>query len=133
MKIIKILVLFIMLFLFSIKTYALENGKALYLKAGISYLISFDEKITDLKYDNRIINIENISSIFSNNRQIIIKPVTNADSKLVVTTGVEIYTFNIVKESDNPVIIELDNPPEYTNSSNGLDFDIDPPPELKKK
>ena len=133
MKMIRIFLLLLVFLLISTNAQALENSKNLYLKAGSSYLILFDDRITGCEYDNKIISIENLSSILSNNQQIIVKPLKVVDSKLVVITSAGEYIFNITKESDNPLIIELENPPGYTNKSVNPDFEIDSPPELKKK
>jgi len=112
-----------------------ENQK-LYLRAGNSYLLEFNEKVEDYTVNNQnSLKVEPLNSIFTDRQTILIKPLNQTDTTLTVKTGAGLYSFDVLINKINPQSgtitavesLSIDTPPEYDKTN---DFIIDKPPML---
>ena len=139
----KIIILLLLIFLSMPKAgFAGENiNKNLYLRTGYSYLLRFNGKITDFSLGNTdTINIKLLSKTSENKDEIILKPVKNCDTNLLIWTGGGLYNFLIsVNEKNSPFPLiqnfteldELDIPPYLPEKSDYTDdIELDKPPVL---
>lgn len=108
-----------------------QIDKTLYLKANVSHLLTFDEKIIRYKFDNNdSCQAEILQSIFNSGHEMLIKPVKKLDNKLTLWTKSKVYIFNIKLLQDKPEDSKSCVLPE--DNYGMADFDLDIPPEIKK-
>ena len=99
-------------------------------------ILSSNEKMTDIKIENnQIINIHYLTTILNEKDTIFINPINIGETSFSLIKANEKYTFNVKVDEDETFInniegfeiVSLDTPPQI------LDFEIDPPPVLKKE
>lgn len=109
---------------------------ALQANAFEDLILSSNEKMTDIKIENnQIINIHYLTTILNEKDTIFINPINIGETSFSLIKANEKYTFNIKVDEDETFInniegfeiVSLDTPPQI------LDFEIDPPPVLKKE
>jgi hypothetical protein len=130
------------IFLFSNSCFALDTiNKDLSVRTGYLYLLSFDEKVLNYKSGNdEAVTLELLSNIFNDRHELIIKPVKELNTNLIVWTQNAVYNFNLsidnnpAPKSPNLVHInnleglELDKPPHMQDLNTVFDTELDKPP-----
>jgi len=131
-----------------------EINKKLELKRNYSHLLSFDEKIVRYRAaDKDAFQIEILPDIFNDRHEMLIKPLQEVNTNLLVWTQTNIYNFDIKAEHKRGLTkffsfnnnkqklskelssllgdFELDLPPSLPQKQNINEFELDLPPELK--
>lgn len=129
-----------------------QISKELYIKQGHLYLLGFDEKVIHYKIgDESSIKVELLSNIYKNRHELIIKPIKELNTNLLIWTKSNVYNFNVntlkrnspnSKKINNSYSqlqefkaknivdgVEIDSPPSLPQHSiDDYDFEIDTPP-----
>ncbi|MDD3149692.1 MAG: hypothetical protein PHV68_02565 [Candidatus Gastranaerophilales bacterium] len=143
----KFLILFL-IFVNSNLSAQADINKNISLNTGYSYVLVFEHQILDYRLGNeKFLQAELLASIFSDKTQLVLKPIEDADTNLLVWTQNGIYNFNInIKSTKNRTSniiniktpktpselqkqlgnLKLDEPP--VNNGKVFDFEIDKPP-----
>ncbi len=134
--------------------FAEENNKKLELKQNHSHLFSFDEKIIRYRLgDDKAFEIEILPDIFKGRHEMIIKPLCEVNTNLIVWTRTRVYNFDlkiknkrelteffsfingkkgVLKDTGAlPGEYELDMPPFLQKQNTVKDFEIDLPPQIR--
>ena len=88
-----------------------KEEQTLYLKEGYVYLLLFDSKIEDFRVGNTdCIKAELVNNIFNDKKQMIIKPLSNSNTNIIVWTQDRFYNIDILinDKQDSEKIIKLE-------------------------
>ncbi len=130
-----------------------KANKKLELKVNYSHLISFDEKVIRYRAgDKAAFEVEILPDIFNDRHELLVKPLQEINTNLLVWTRTKVYNFDIearqrksltkffsfnkdkgwTKKEENVSFgdYELDLPPFPSVSPNTVEFELDAPPEL---
>ena len=132
---------------------ASEINKKLELKKNYSHLLSFNEKIIRYRIgDQESFEIEILPDIFNNRHEMLVRPLREIKTNLLVWTPTHIYNFDIeaeykrglteffnFKSNENKLSgktksvlndYEIDLPPFLPEKAKMEDFELDLPPEI---
>lgn len=128
-----------------------KANRKLEMKKGHTHLLSFDEKIIRYRVgDKAAFNVEILPDIFNDRHEMLVKPLQEIDTNILVWTGTQVYNFDIeakerkglteffrfnskkekISEDISSVLgeYELDLPPFVPVNTRIRSFEIDLPP-----
>lgn len=122
----------------------MQLNQNLNLSIGNSHILTFDEKIIRYKQENeKDLKVELLPTIFNNKQELLIKPISKHNNKLIVYTASKTYNLNIYLTQNNSELSGqkdalsetaiIDMPQVLPEKVPGMVyFELDNPPKLKK-
>lgn len=115
-----------------------ESARTLKLKENYSHLLSFDEEIIRYRSgEKNAFEIEILPDIFNGRHEMIVKPLKELKTNLLVWTSTQVYNFDIEAESRGNIKKFFSFNNSRHNLSKGIsstlgEYEIDMPPYLQK-